>query len=165
MEWALLISPINDTRLSRNEVPTLRWWFVVKSFLLLFLEWIDWWSWYIQGESGVGKTTFVNTLFTTTIKDPKQLAKRHSKQIDKTVEIEITKAELEEKNFKVKLTIIDTPGFGDYVNNRHSWIPIVDFIDDQHEKYMRQEQQPCREGVVDMRVHACLYFIKPTGHT
>lgn len=76
-----------------------------------------------------------------------------------------TSTELEEKMFKVKLTIIDTPGFGDYVNNRHSWIPIVDFIDDQHEKYMRQEQQPCREGLVDMRVHACLYFIKPTGHT
>lgn len=67
--------------------------------------------------------------------------------------------------FKVKLTIVDTPGFGDYVNNRHSWIPIVDFIDDQHEKYMRQEQQPSRKGAVDMRVHACLYFIKPTGHT
>ena len=75
------------------------------------------------------------------------------------------KKELEEKMFKVKLTIIDTPGFGDYVNNRHSWIPIVDFIDDQHEKYMRQEQQPCRKGIIDMRVHACLYFIKPTGHT
>lgn len=72
--------------------------------------------------------------------------------------------ELEEKMFKVKLTVIDTPGFGDYVNNRHAWIPIVDFIDDQHEKYMRQEQQPSRKGIVDMRVHACLYFIKPTGH-
>lgn len=73
--------------------------------------------------------------------------------------------ELEEKMFKVKLTIIDTPGFGDYVNNRHGWIPIVDFLDDQHENYMRQEQQPCRKGVVDMRVHVCLYFVKPTGHT
>ncbi|ORY93384.1 Septin-domain-containing protein [Syncephalastrum racemosum] len=119
----------------------------------------------VCGESGVGKTTFVNTLFTSTIKEPKNLSKRRLRPASKTVQIQITKAELEEKMFKVKLTIIDTPGFGDYVNNRHSWIPIVDFIDDQHEKYMRQEQQPCREGVVDMRVHACLYFIKPTGHT
>ncbi|KAG2197537.1 hypothetical protein INT46_002866 [Mucor plumbeus] len=119
----------------------------------------------VCGESGVGKTTFVNTLFTSTIKEPKNLTKRHSKAPSKTVQIQITKAELEEKMFKVKLTIIDTPGFGDYVNNRHSWIPIVDFIDDQHEKYMRQEQQPCRKGAIDMRVHACLYFIKPTGHT
>ncbi|KAI8977407.1 Septin-domain-containing protein [Mycotypha africana] len=119
----------------------------------------------VCGESGVGKTTFVNTLFTTTIKEPKNLTKRHLKTPAKTVQINITKAELEERTFKVKLTIIDTPGFGDYVNNRHSWIPIVDFIDDQHEKYMRQEQQPCRKGAIDMRVHACLYFIKPTGHT
>ncbi|KAL9549776.1 hypothetical protein MBANPS3_005037 [Mucor bainieri] len=119
----------------------------------------------VCGESGVGKTTFVNTLFTSTIKEPKNLTKRHLKTPSKTVQIQITKAELEEKMFKVKLTIIDTPGFGDYVNNRHSWIPIVDFIDDQHEKYMRQEQQPCRKGAIDMRVHACLYFIKPTGHT
>jgi septin family protein len=45
-----------------------------------------------KGESGVGKTTFVNTLFTTGIKNEKTLNKRHAKQIEKTVEIEITKA-------------------------------------------------------------------------
>lgn len=132
----------------------------------------------------------MNTLFTTAIKDQKNFNRRKVKQPAKTVQVQITKAgkilsfktqeigrkepdsiscstpitELEEKMFKVKLTVIDTPGFGDYVNNRHSWIPIVDFIDDQHEKYMRQEQQPSRKGIVDMRVHACLYFIKPTGH-
>ncbi|KAI8075337.1 Septin-domain-containing protein [Gilbertella persicaria] len=119
----------------------------------------------VCGESGLGKTTFVNTLFTSTIKEPKNLNKRRVKSPSKTVQVQITRAELEEKMFKVKLTIIDTPGFGDYVNNRHGWIPIVDFIDDQHENYMRQEQQPCRKGVIDMRVHACLYFVKPTGHT
>ena len=80
-------------------------------------------------------------------------------------EVEIIKAELEEKQFKVKLTVIDTPGFGDYVNNRDSWSPIVEFIDDQHEAYMRQEQQPQRQEKTDLRVHACLYFIRPTGHT
>lgn len=73
--------------------------------------------------------------------------------------------ELEEKMFHVKLTVIDTPGFGDYVTNRDSWLPIIEFIDDQHENYMRQEQQPARKGIIDMRVHACLYFIRPTGHT
>ncbi|CAG8446337.1 5862_t:CDS:2 [Diversispora eburnea] len=119
----------------------------------------------VVGESGLGKTTFINTLFTTTIKEKKNQTRRHAKQTDKTVEIEITKAELEEKMFNVKLTVIDTPGFGDYVNNRDSWLPIVEFIDDQHESYMRQEQQPHRKEKLDMRVHACLYFIRPTGHT
>jgi cell division control protein 12 len=81
------------------------------------------------------------------------------------VHSDIIKAELEEKQFKVKLTVVDTPGFGDYVNNKDSWMPIIDFIDDQHESYMRQEQQPSRNDKVDMRIHACLYFIRPTGHT
>lgn len=65
----------------------------------------------------------------------------------------------------VRLTVIDTPGFGDYVNNRDSWQPIIEFLDDQHESYMLQEQQPRRTDKIDMRVHACLYFIRPTGHT
>ena len=30
---------------------------------------------------------------------------------------------------------------------------------------MRQEQQPKRQDKIDLRVHACLYFIRPTGHT
>lgn len=66
--------------------------------------------------------------------------------------------------FKVKLSIVDTPGFGDYVQAHNSWVPISEFIDDQHESFMRQEQQPDRKTKIDMRVHACLYFIRPTGH-
>ncbi|KAI9758432.1 MAG: hypothetical protein M4579_003061 [Chaenotheca gracillima] len=119
----------------------------------------------VAGESGLGKTTFINTLFSTTIKNYADHKRRHAKQVDKTVEIEITKAELEEKFFKVRLTVIDTPGFGDYVNNRDSWMPIIEFLDDQHESYMLQEQQPRRVDKIDLRVHACLYFIRPTGHT
>lgn len=132
----------------------------------------------------MGKTTFINTLFSTTIKNYADHRRRHAKQVDKTVEIEITKAELEEKFFKglcanmpssisatrlmicvVRLTVIDTPGFGDYVNNQNSWLPIIEFLDDQHESYMLQEQQPRRVDKIDLRVHACLYFIRPTGHT
>jgi cell division control protein 12 len=119
----------------------------------------------VVGESGLGKTTLINTLFATELSPPKNYNKRHLKQLDKMTEVEIIKAELEEKSFSVKLTVIDTPGFGDYVNNRDSWSPIIDFVDDQHETYMRQEQQPQRTEKSDLRVHACLFFIRPTGHT
>ena len=44
-------------------------------------------------------------------------------------------------------------------------MPIIEFLDDQHESYMLQEQQPRRVDKIDLRVHACLYFIRPTGHT
>ncbi|CEP24269.1 Septin homolog spn4 [Cyberlindnera jadinii] len=119
----------------------------------------------VAGESGVGKTTFINTLFQTLLKQPVDNKNRHKKALNKTTEIDIVRAELEEKNFKLRVNLIDTPGFGDNINNRATWQPIVDFIDDQHESFMRQEQQPNRDSKHDLRVHACLYFIRPTGHS
>jgi cell division control protein 12 len=119
----------------------------------------------LAGESGLGKTTFINTLFQTSLKTQPELRNRFNKPIKKTVEIDIIRAELEEKNFILNLNIIDTPGFGDNVDNKNSWNPIIEFIDDQHHSYMKQESQPDRAKVKDLRVHACLYFIRPTGHT
>lgn len=121
----------------------------------------------VCGESGLGKTTFINTLFQSSLKEYQEPQDRHNKfqNPHQTVEIDIVRAILEEKNFKIRLNIIDTPGFGNNVNNHDSWTPIVDFIDDQHELYMKQEQQPSRGNKKDLRVHACLYFIRPTGHS
>lgn len=39
----------------------------------------------VVGESGLGKTTFINTLFSTTIKNYAEHKLRHKKQMDKTV--------------------------------------------------------------------------------
>jgi cell division control protein 12 len=128
------------------------------------------------GESGLGKTTFVNTLFTTSVLEPKRQEQRLKPT--KTVNIEITRAGMalrrqsltprraviEEKGFNVRLTIVDTPGFGDFVNNSNGWQPLAKFIDDQHETQLKQESRPVRDRQSDSRVHACLYFIPPTGH-
>lgn len=121
----------------------------------------------VAGESGLGKTTFVNTLFQSTLKQHADPSERHNKftSTHQTVGISIVRALLEEKNFKIRLNLIDTPGFGNNVDNTDSWTPIIDFIDDQHESYMRQEKQPLRSDKKDLRVHACLYFIRPTGHS
>lgn len=117
------------------------------------------------GESGLGKTTFLNTLFTTQLKRPFNNKKRHEFQQSRTVGIEINRAELEERGFTAHITVVDTPGLGDFVTNNGCWESIVEFIDDQHDLYMRQEQQPRRHERADARVHACLYFIRPTGHS
>lgn len=61
----------------------------------------------------------------------------------------------------MKLTVVDTPGFGDLMNNSDCWKPVIQFIDEQHELYLRQESQAVRKEIVDMRIHACLYFIPP----
>ncbi|KAF9578629.1 Septin spn4, partial [Lunasporangiospora selenospora] len=46
----------------------------------------------VCGESGLGKTTFINTLFTTSIKTLKNQKRRFNKSVEKTVEIEIIRA-------------------------------------------------------------------------
>lgn len=61
--------------------------------------------WYTDGsgESGLGKTTLINTLFATEICAPRNYRHRSAKQLDKTTEIEILKADLEERGFNIKV--------------------------------------------------------------
>lgn len=124
----------------------------------------------VTGESGLGKTTFINTLFNDTFKPTKEkklFAHSFEKPLEsweKTAKIELREAVYEEEKFPVKFTVIDTPGFGDYSNNNNSWVPIVNYIESQHRMYMLQEEQPYRHQISDTRVHVCLYFIRANGH-
>lgn len=120
----------------------------------------------VVGESGLGKTTFVNTLFTTSLCSHRDYSKRGKESKDgPTTKIKITEAELEERGFKLKLTIVDTPGFGDYVDNTECYAPVVEYIEAQYNSYLNQEMQADRSSVEDTRVHVCLYFIEPSGHS
>ncbi|XP_032885117.1 septin-8 isoform X1 [Amblyraja radiata] len=73
---------------------------------------------------------------------------------------------LKETNVDLKLTIINTVGFGDQVNKEESYKPVVDYIDTQFESYLQEELKIRRSlhDFHDTRIHACLYFIVPTGH-
>ncbi|KAJ3201275.1 hypothetical protein HDU83_004942 [Entophlyctis luteolus] len=119
----------------------------------------------VVGESGLGKTTFINTLFTTLMREYKRPEMRFARQLDRTVSIDVVRADIEEKGFNVRLSVVDTPGFGDYANNSDCWVPIVEFLDEQHRAKLTAESQRDRRQFDDLRVHVCLYFIQPTGHT
>ena len=45
--------------------------------------------------------------------------------------------------------------------------PIVEYIDSQFDKYLQQELKIRRtlNSYNDTRVHVCLYFVSPTGHS
>lgn len=103
-----------------------------------------------------------------------------------------------ENGVKLRLNIVDTPGYGDQVNNENwygtcqlfnlwfstaekenkrshisnhassenSWEPIIKYIKDQHSSFLRKELTAMRDRYIqDTRIHCCLFFISPTGHS
>ncbi|XP_069066766.1 uncharacterized protein [Pleurodeles waltl] len=118
----------------------------------------------VVGQSGLGKSTLVNTLFKSKI-SWKCAAEELEEKIPKTVELKSISHVIEEKGLKMKLTVIDTPGFGDQINNQNCWEPIMEFIQEQYEKYLREEIVINRKRrIPDSRIHCCIYFVPPTGH-
>jgi septin 7 len=61
--------------------------------------------------------------------------------------------------------VVDTPGFGDFINNDESWDPIVKNIEQRFDAYLDAENKVNRMNIVDNRIHAVVYFIQPTGHS
>ncbi|KAJ3205938.1 cell division control protein [Entophlyctis luteolus] len=120
----------------------------------------------VVGRSGLGKSTLVNTLFASHLVDSKGLLKTNeSGQPLQTTEIQSVSHIIEENGVRLTLTITDTPGYGDQVNNDKCWEPVVKYIKDQYSSYLRKELTPTRDRrITDSRVHAVLFFIAPTGH-
>uniref|UniRef100_A0A4W5PWJ0 Septin n=1 Tax=Hucho hucho TaxID=62062 RepID=A0A4W5PWJ0_9TELE len=114
------------------------------------------------GESGLGKSTLINSLFLTDLYSPEYPGPSH--RIKKTVQVEQSKVLVKEGGVQLLLTIVDTPGFGDAVDNSNCWQPVIDHIDSKFEDYLNSESRVNRRQMPDNRVHCCLYFITPSGH-
>ncbi|XP_032332012.1 septin-6 isoform X2 [Camelus ferus] len=113
------------------------------------------------GETGLGKSTLMDTLFNTKFEG------EPATHTQPGVQLRSNTYDLQESNVGLKLTIVSTVGFGDQINKEDSYKPIVEFIDAQFEAYLQEELKIRRvlHTYHDSRIHACLYFIAPTGHS
>ncbi|MBW0547301.1 hypothetical protein O181_087016 [Austropuccinia psidii MF-1] len=118
----------------------------------------------VVGESGLGKSTLVNTLFNTTLYPSKDYPGPHAEK-PRTIAIQSISADIEEAGVRLRLTVVDTPGYGDFVNNSEAWKPILENIETRFDAFLEQENRVNRNKLTDNRVHACIYFIEPTGHS
>lgn len=117
----------------------------------------------VVGESGLGKSTLVNSLFLTDLYPERIIPDAVEKQ-KQTVKLEASTVEIEERGVKLRLTVVDTPGFGDAIDNSDSFSAILEYIDEQYERFLRDESGLNRRNIVDNRIHCCFYFISPFGH-
>ncbi|NXM34507.1 SEP10 protein, partial [Oxyruncus cristatus] len=113
------------------------------------------------GETGIGKSALINSLFNRDFEDPP------STHFLPSVQLRTQTYELQESNVLLKLTIVNTVGFGDQMNKGDSYQPIVEYIDAQFEAYLQEELKIIRSlfSYHDTRIHVCLYFISPTGRS
>uniref|UniRef100_H3B688 Zgc:63587 n=1 Tax=Latimeria chalumnae TaxID=7897 RepID=H3B688_LATCH len=117
----------------------------------------------VVGESGLGKSTLINSLFLTDLY-PERYIPGAAEKIERTVQIEASTVEIEERGVKLRLTVVDTPGYGDAINSQDCFKTIIHYIDNQFERYLHDESGLNRRHIVDNRVHCCFYFISPFGH-
>nr|CAG8485727.1 15054_t:CDS:2 [Entrophospora candida] len=117
-----------------------------------------------RGQTGLGKSTLINTIFAAHLIDSKGRTSAEE-PFRQTTEIQTVSHLIEENGIRLRLNIVDTPGYGDQVNNENCWEPIIKYIKDQHSAYLRKELTATRERYIqDTRIHCCLFFIAPTGH-
>ncbi|CAG9771111.1 unnamed protein product [Ceutorhynchus assimilis] len=117
----------------------------------------------VVGESGLGKSTLINSMFLTEIYNSTDYP-GPTQRLKKTVAVETTRVMLKENGVNLLLTMVDTPGFGDAVDNSNCWAPIIEYIESKYEDYLNSEARVTRQMSPDQRVHSCLYFIQPSGH-
>ncbi|KAI7864338.1 Septin-domain-containing protein [Spinellus fusiger] len=119
----------------------------------------------VVGQTGLGKSTLVNTIFASHLIESKGRLNADEPP-RQTTEIEAVSHLIEENGVRLRLNIVDTPGYGDQVNNENCWEPIIKYIKDQHSAYLRKELTAQRERYIqDSRIHCCLFFVTPSGHS
>lgn len=70
---------------------------------------------FFLGETGIGKSTLMNTLFNTTFEN------EEGSHYENEVHLRPQTYDLQESNVKLKLTIVHTVGFGDQINKEERY--------------------------------------------
>ena len=120
------------------------------------------------GPGGCGKSTFINTLCGREVVS--SLSKPVYDPVNATIEpgqeIEVVTEDLPDDHHGVlSIKFIDTPGFGDNIDNSICFEELCDYIERQFDEVLAEESRIKRNPkFTDNRVHALIYFILPTGH-
>ncbi|KAI7824575.1 Septin-type guanine nucleotide-binding (G) domain-containing protein [Kickxella alabastrina] len=120
----------------------------------------------LVGESGLGRKTFLNTLCESAVITGSEVTNAEQAHIAEPMQFKNYTVEMDEDGMKIILNIIDTPGFGDGIDNEQCFMQIQEYLELQFDNVLAEENRIKRNTKFnDSRIHALLYFISPTGHS
>lgn len=122
-------------------------------------------SFMIVGESGLGRSTFINSLCGGNTIVPTSLTASQD-PFSRKLTLRHENVELEDNDgHKISLNIIDTPNFANALNCEDDFKIVVDFIRHQYDEVLLEESRVKRNPrFKDGRIHVVLYLINATGH-
>lgn len=108
----------------------------------------------VCGSKGSGKSALFNSLINKEI-----VGASGSK------EVEVYIINLDCEGLFQKITFVDTPGFGDSMNDEELYNTVVEYIKNQFDIYIDEETKIRRNAKFeDTRVHCLIYLIPATGN-
>ncbi|KAH3902087.1 septin SPR28 SCDLUD_001900 [Saccharomycodes ludwigii] len=120
----------------------------------------------VLGESGIGKSTFINNLCNRNVFEENSTVLEPDKaHLEPGLEMVSRNIQLHENNSTpISLDLVMFPGLGDNIDNECLPNQVVDYLETQFEIVLSEESKIKRHTrSVDTRPHACLYFIRPTS--
>lgn len=119
----------------------------------------------IIGESGLGRSTLINSLCGGNSIVPTSLTAQQD-AFSKKLTLRHENVELEDnEGHKISLNIIDTPNFANAINCDDDFKIVVDFVRHQYDEVLLEESRVKRNPrFKDGRIHVLLYLVNATGH-
>ncbi|OBA23815.1 Septin [Metschnikowia bicuspidata var. bicuspidata NRRL YB-4993] len=122
-------------------------------------------SFMVIGESGLGRSTLINSLCGGNQIVPPLLTATQD-AFHKKLTLRHENVELEDNDgHKISLNIIDTPNFANGLDCGDDFKVVVDFIRHQYDEVLLEESRVKRNPrFKDGRIHVLLYMVRATGH-
>lgn len=104
------------------------------------------------GETGIGKSTLMDTLFNTNFEN------FESSHFEPQVKLRAQTYDLQESNVRLRLTVVNTVGFGDQMNKQERWEEesVCECVIDSEEEWQAQQVESLSD---DERVNHCLVIL------